>query len=132
MPLTEETNEDATCRTTTLVAEARIWSPLLLKTNLPRPAAAWGSRRTNLLQYSGQPNYKATRVSASGGYAWRYLRAMTLACLHEYRAVGPPEAVRAAHRAQKHQRQQIFFAKVPRTRTVPIKTAAILTLEQLG
>ena len=79
MPLTEETNEDAACRTTTLAAEARIWSPLLLKTNLPRPAAAWGSGRTNPLQYSGPADYKATRVSTSGGHARRYLGAMTLA-----------------------------------------------------
>ena len=99
MPFTEETNEDATCRTTALVPEARIWSPLLLKTNLPRPAAAWGSRRTNLLQYSGPANYKATRASASGSHARRYLGAMTLAHLHEHRAVGSPETVRATYRA---------------------------------
>src|SRR5207248_9562869 len=50
-PLAEETNEDAShCHATSLVPEARIWSPLLLKTTLPRPAAAWGSRRTNLLR----------------------------------------------------------------------------------
>jgi len=101
-PLAEETNEDAShCHATSLVPEARIWSPLLLKTTLPRPAAAWGSRRTNLLQYSGPGKYKATRRVASGGQARRYLRAMTLAHLHEYRPVIPPEAVRATHRTQK-------------------------------
>src|SRR5207249_8785576 len=65
MPLTEETNEDAICRATTLVPEARNWSPLLLKTNLPRPAAAWGSRRTNLLQYSGPAKYKRSEEHTS-------------------------------------------------------------------
>src|SRR5947208_14636211 len=61
MPFTEETNEDATCRTPALLPEARIWSPLLLKTHLPRPAAAWGPRRTNLLQSGGPANYKGRR-----------------------------------------------------------------------
>src|SRR5437660_1906117 len=61
MPLTEETNEDAICRATTLVPEARNWSPLLLKTNLPRQPPAWGARRTNLLKYSARPKYKETR-----------------------------------------------------------------------
>jgi len=44
-PLTEETNEDTRerLRATTLVPAARIGSPLLLKTNLPRPARARGA-----------------------------------------------------------------------------------------
>src|SRR5207302_11236373 len=60
MPLTEETNEDATFRATTLLPEARNSSPLLLNTNLPRPAAARGPRRRNPLQYSAPATCKRT------------------------------------------------------------------------
>jgi hypothetical protein len=85
MLLTEETNEDAShCLATSLVPEARVESPLLLKTSLPRPAALWGARRTNLLQYSGPGEHNATRRSALGGHPRRYLRAMTLAHLQKY------------------------------------------------
>jgi hypothetical protein len=59
MPLIEGTSEDAShSLATILVPEARVESPLLLKTNLPRPAALWGSRQTNLLQYSGPGEHK--------------------------------------------------------------------------
>ena len=133
MPLIEGTNEAAShSLATSLVPEARVESPLLLKTSLPRPAALWGSRQTNLLQYSGPGEHKAMRRSALGGHPRRYLRAMTLANLLEYRAIIAPEAVSTAHRPQKQQRQQIFFREASRARTVPIKTAAIATLKCSG
>jgi hypothetical protein len=60
MPLAQETH-GLSC-STTLVSVARIGDPLLLKTILPRPAAATGgSDWMNLFQYSGDRGWKQRR-----------------------------------------------------------------------
>jgi hypothetical protein len=48
----------------------------------------------------------------SGGRAVSYLRFRTLLHDHKKRLVGPPETVRAAHRAQSQHGQNVFFDEV--------------------
>lgn len=103
----------------------RFVSPVLLKTDLPRPApgqAPAGRLASSIARGGGASN-------CSRGHARPGFRALlALAGGNEDANRSPPEAIDAAHGLEEQKGLQIFLQEVSAARAISVRTATIRTL----
>ena len=111
-----------------LVALARAWSPLLLKTNLLRPAyACWAitGRVVSSIRFGRR---RLQRANACSHYFCDHLELVTLPKLDEYRSIRTPVTTSTTDWAQKEQWQEYLLEKAFVMGAIPLKTPASLAV----
>ena len=106
----------------------RVWSALLLKTNLLRPGRA-SCIAPGRIFFSIRGGHRGVQHIERRGYNWSNgSRPIALPCLHKDRFVKTARTASATDGAVQKYRQKILFQKITRTRMVSLEAPASMTL----